>query len=67
MASNLLEKGLDIFFEVVRAKSPLTVQDIAGVMNIPASTVYRIVGILKQNGWVEKNHRTGISLWENGF
>lgn len=58
-ASQTLQKGLDILFLMAQSTSPLTIGEIGEKLDTPSSTVYRIIGTLKENGLVERIDREG--------
>ena len=51
---NTLEKGLDVLFLLARKGTPLTVSEIANILNRPTSSLYRIVAVLRKYGLLEK-------------
>ncbi len=57
--ANTLEKGLDVLFCMARRGAPLTVPEMANILDRPASSLYRIVGTLRKYGLLEKIDSVG--------
>jgi DNA-binding IclR family transcriptional regulator len=58
-STNTLQKGLDVLFLLAQKNTPITVPDIAESLELPTSSLYRIVSILRQNGLVERINKEG--------
>jgi len=58
-STNTLQKGLDVLFLLSQKNTPITVPDIAQSLDLPTSSLYRIVSILRQNGLVERINKEG--------
>jgi DNA-binding IclR family transcriptional regulator len=58
-STNTLQKGLDVLFLLAQKNTPITVPDIAQSLDLPTSSLYRIVSILRQNGLVERINKDG--------
>jgi DNA-binding IclR family transcriptional regulator len=58
-STNTLQKGLDVLFLLAQKNTPITVPDIAESLDLPTSSLYRIISILKQNGLVERINKEG--------
>ena len=58
-STNTLQKGLDVLFFMAQKNTPITVPDIAQSLDLPTSSLYRIVSILRQNGLVERINKEG--------
>jgi DNA-binding IclR family transcriptional regulator len=54
LGASTLEKGLDVLFCVAIRGTPLTVPEMAKLLNRPSSSLYRIVGTLRKYGLLEK-------------
>jgi IclR family KDG regulon transcriptional repressor len=59
LPTNTLQKGLDVLFLMAQKNAPLKVPDMARNLDIPLSSLYRIISILKKNGLVERLDRDG--------
>lgn len=54
VSSQTIQRGLDCLFALARSDDPLSVAEIAGVVDLPESTVYRLLRPLEQRGLVER-------------
>lgn len=52
-----LERGLDILMGLAAAREPMTVAELATSVNMPKSTVYRFLMVLRSYGLAEENER----------
>ncbi len=57
MSSQTFERGLDCLFALARSDHPPSVAEIAGVVDLPESTVYRLLRPLEQRGIVERTEQ----------
>lgn len=54
MTSQTLERGLDCLFALASSNDPLSVAEIATILNLPESTIYRLLRPLERRGLIER-------------
>lgn len=60
--TQLLARAVSVLLYLREHEEPLTVGELASVLNIPANTVYRIVRTLEMGGLVDRSHKPYVSL-----